>query len=308
MAGPINGSGLYGAAALKNNPEITLIIPTILQTSNDVLNQFTGLTCLYNKNWYNRRDKVTLPLCFFYIKNITMDREAEISQRRVIIYDPQQALEDSGTSGQLADPLRPGVQEVIADNTVIKPRTYSLEIVLPFQIGTGLLNRQMQTLTGMFEGFTQIFTGGGASVQSYFAPVQELFSLGNSVLESAARLPDAGGAAYINMHSLEAMQEAQVVLTFKMWTGYDYKYVMINKLSIVKNGLEDNVFRATMQLQEVPVLTVNAARDVTQPGGFNRNWAATAISFQNKALIDPLVALTGVGAASSGEANEWSGF
>lgn len=294
--GPISGSGLYGAQALDKNPAATIIVPTMLQIANDTVQQFAGLTCLYNKNWFNRQDMLTLPLCFFYIKDISEIMEADVSEKRVLIYEPQMSTADA-ISAKLANPLRSGVVETIADNIVIKPKNYQLDIVLPFQLASGLFNRQMNDLAGMFEGFIEIFSGQ-TSYQNFFAPAQALISLGNSVLSSAAKLPNSASAAYINKNSLEAMFQSQTIITFKMWTGYDYKYVVITGLDIKKIGKEDDVFRAVVKLREVPVLTVNPALDVIQPGGFDRNWAATAVAFENRALVDPLIALTGVGQAS----------
>jgi hypothetical protein len=294
--GPINGSGLYGPVALARNPAATIIVPTMLQIATDTVSQFAGLTCLYNRNWYNRQDIISLPLCFFYIKDISETRETQISQKRVLIYEPQMTT-DQAKSANFASPLRPGVQEVIADNMVIKPKTYQLDIVLPFQLASGQFNRQMNDLAGMFEGFIEIFSGQ-SSYQSFFTPAQALVSLGNNVLSSAAKLPNSASAAYINKNSLDAMAESQTILTLKMWTGYDYKYVVITGVDIKKSGKEDDVFRAVLKLQEVPVLTVNPVTDVTTPGGINRNWAATAISFENRALTDPLAALTGIKQAS----------
>lgn len=302
MAGPINGSGMYGKAALKGAAApATILVPTVVQMAADTLQMFSGLTCLYNKNWFNRQDMVSLPLAFFYIKSIETIMETEVSERRVIVYDPQLALQDA-TAAALAKRLRPGVLEVIADNRVIKPKQYQLDIILPFKLTPGLLSRQMGGLVDMFDAFGEIFSGY-ATVGPYFAAAQGVISLGNSALTAMAKLPGgSSSAAYINANSLEAMWQSGDMLTFKMWTGYDYKYVMITSLQMKKDPKEDDVFRATMRLREVPVLTVNPANDVTQPTGFDRGWAAKAIEFQNRALLDPFVALTGVGQASDGQA------
>lgn len=299
--GPINGSGFYGKNALKSNPAATIIVPTVVQMASDTLQMFSGLTCLYNKNWFNRQDMVSLPLAFFYIKDIEEVLSLELSTKRIMIYDPQLATEDA-TAAALASKLRPGVQEVVADNSVIKPKTYQLQIVLPFKLGAGLLTRQFNDLTSMFDAFGEIFSGK-TTIQPYFAAAQGAISLGNTALTAMAKLPGGSSSAtYINKNSLEAMFLSQNIVTFKMWTGYDYKYVMITDLQFKKMGAEDDVFRATMRLTEVPVLTINPANNV-QVSGFDRGWAATAIEFENRAILDPFVALTGVAQASDGSAD-----
>jgi hypothetical protein len=298
MAGPINGSGWFGKDALRGNAApANIVVPTVVQMASDTLQMFSGLTCLYNKNWFNRQDMVSLPLAFFYIKSIETIMETEVSEKRVIVYDPQIALQDA-TAAALAKRIRPGVLEVIADNRIVKPKQYQLEIVLPFKLVPGLLTRGMNDLTNMFDAFGQIF-GSQMTVLPYFASAQGVISLGNSALTSMAKLSSgSSSAAYINANSLEAMWQSGDMLTFKMWTGYDYKFVMITSLQIKKEAKEDDVFRASMRIREVPVLTVNPANDVIQPLGFDREWAATAIEFQNRALMDPFIALTGVKQAS----------
>jgi hypothetical protein len=112
------------------------------------------------------------------------------------------------------------------------------------------------------------------------------------------------GVSYINMNSLEAMADSCRTLCMKMWTGYDYKFVMITSMTYDKDPKEDNVFRASLALQEMPVLAVSKPES-PKVNSIDRNWAVTAITAVQGALISPLVAMTGVKqAAGSGE--KWS--
>jgi hypothetical protein len=125
-----------------------------------------------------------------------------------------------------------------------------------------------------------------------------------AVIESAGLLADistkvAAGFSgiedveHLNKNSLVAMFESDKVLTMKLWNGYNYKFVMMTNLTLEKVPTEDGVFRGTMQVQEMPVLSVTAV-DAGTPPKPNRNWAATAINWTQGALAAIPIAFTGV--------------
>ncbi len=301
MAGGIlNGSGVYGPAALENNPSSTIVIPTMLQISADIIDTFTHLTCIYNRYWYNRADMMTFPICFFYVKKITPTIQVETSEQRVILYEPQLATADA-IAAKLADPIRPGVQEVVVDNMVRKPKTYQMEIIVPFQPVSKQMVRTTREFQQILEGFGDIFGDGGpanARIASIFSAVVPYLETAGKMVDIATKFPLNNAANYINMNSLEAMADSQKILTMKMWTGYDYKYVIITGLTWDKDGKEDDVFRATLQLKEMPVLTVTPVSDVQDPTAIDRNWAAKAVSTTQELLLAIPLALTGVKQAS----------
>jgi hypothetical protein len=297
-SGPISG----GMGSLQG-----IIIPTMLQIADDVTEQFSGITCLYDPNWVNRADFVSLPLAFFYVKGISETMKSEISKKRVILYEPQ-TVKDAAT---LANGLRPSVLEAVADNIVSNMKEYQLEIVLPFQLTSGLAIRQMNDLGSLVEGFSEIldatnYTGSVPGVPGGLASIvngtsgalTEALSIANKYVSLAAKLPGSSGAAYINKNSIEAMWRGKRVLTMKMWTGWDYKYVVITGFDVKKDPKEDDVFRAVLTLTELQVLTVNTANDMNSLNTIDRDWAATAVSLAGQAAIAPLAKLTGVDAAS----------
>jgi hypothetical protein len=298
--GPINGSGGYPFDLLKTTPAATIIVPTMLQIGSDVVDSFTHVTCLYDRFWYNRPDKMTLPICFFYVKSISETTQTETSKKRILLYEPQ--MKDV-TMGDLSDQIRKGVQEVVVDNSVIKPRTYNLEIILPFQPVSKQFGRTVFEAQQIFEAFTEIFAGSVGNLPQT-AVAAELYKSANNLTSLAAMFSDNPGAKFINKNSLEAMQEGQKVLTMKMWTGYDYRYAQIVGLDIKKVGTEDDVFRATLQLETRPVLTMTPAIDATKPGLQNRNWAAAIVRGTSKAYSALAAELTGVRAAS-GQTNSF---
>jgi hypothetical protein len=90
----------------------------------------------------------------------------------------------------------------------------------------------------------------------------------------------------------------------KMWTGYDYKFVTITNMTYDKDPKEDDVFRAALTVQEMPVLAISKP-DPLKVNAIDRNWAVTAITAVQGALISPLVAMTGVKQAA-GSSDTWS--
>jgi hypothetical protein len=73
----------------------------------------------------------------------------------------------------------------------------------------------------------------------------------------------------------------------KSWDSWDYKYVIIKDVSISKEGLEDNYFRASIDVQEVPVLTLGKASvgSVKPPETF-REKAGQALKKSFDSILD----------------------
>jgi hypothetical protein len=66
------------------------------------------------------------------------------------------------------------------------------------------------------------------------------------------------------------MAESGKILTFKTWDSYTYKYVVLNDLVVEKAPAEDDVFRASFRLQEMPVLSIAPVEK--EPVEVRRSW------------------------------------
>jgi hypothetical protein len=324
--GPINGVswaaagsviGLGGLSALERgkidtndpNSHLGIIVPTVMRIATDALNYWTSLTCLYDRYWSADPDVVTLPICMFHVKKITPTFSNEVSKKRVILYEP---AEDRRTPVEkAADPLRAGVMQTVVDNIVKNPRTYSMEIIVPFQPIGRYVGEGVKTISDMIVAFSDLFGGneapGGVSdwLGGIFSTVFSMLGAANTMAEFAGKLPGMDGVSYINMNSLEAMADSCRTLCMKMWTGYDYKFVTITNMTYDKDPKEDDVFRATLTLQEMPVLSITRPNTPLEPAPIKRNWAVTAITAVQGALISPLVAMTGVKKAA-GSDEKWT--
>jgi hypothetical protein len=267
--------------------------------ATDVLNYWTSLTCLYDRYWTAEPDRVTLPICMFHVKKITTTRTVKVSEKRVILYEPQ-GMDVLSVEG-MADGMRGDVMQTIVDNAVKQPTTYSMEIIVPYQPIGRYVSEGVKTVSDMIVGLSDLLGGTGFTDvwEGIFSSVFSLLKMAGTVADFAGKLPGMDGASFINMNSLEAMADSCRILCMKMWTGYDYKYVMITNMAHDKNPNEDGVFRAVLTLQEIPVLAVTRPKSL-KPNTIQRNWAVTAISAVQGALVTPLLALTGVKTAAGG--------
>jgi len=312
--GPVNGvpwSALAGllpggaaaasAAGRKNNPNepvncTGIIVPTVLQMAADVLNYWTSVTCLYDRYWEASADKVTLPVCMFHVKKITPAYTVETSKKRVILYEPQQ--DGKFDTAKAADQMRRGIMQTVVDNAVKQPTTYNMEVIVPFQPIGRYVSEGVKTVTDMVTAIADLFgsslPGGFADWwEGVFSSVFSFVKTAGQAADFAGKLPDMNGVSYINVNSLEAMAESCRTLCMKMWTGFEYKYVMITGMTHDKQPAEDDVFRATLTLQEMPVLAISRP-DNPEASEIKRNWAVTAISATQGALVSPLIAWTRV--------------
>jgi hypothetical protein len=284
-----------------------IIVPTMLQMATDVMNYWTSMTCLYDRYWSAGDDRVTLPVCMFHVKKITPVFSNEVSKKRVILYEP--AEDGRTTAEKMADPLREGVMQTVVDNAVKNPRTYNMEVIVPFQPVGRYISEGVKTVSDMAAAFSDLLGGnapGGFTDwwEGIFSSVFALLKTAKTAAEFAGKLPGMDGVSYINMNSLEAMADSCRTLCMKMWTGYDYKFVMITNMTYDKDPKEDDVFRATLTLQEMPVLAISKPSPL-KARNIDRNWAASAITAVQGALISPLVAMTGVKQAA-GSGDKWS--
>jgi hypothetical protein len=312
MLGAVGGAAIYSAAntekADPNDPKnySGIIVPTLLQMASDLVSYWTSITCLYDRYWTAEPEKVTLPICMFHVKRITPNYSVEASKKRVILYEPEQ--DDKVEASALADNMRPSVMRTIVDNAVKNPTTYTMEIIVPFQ-PIGRYVTEGVKMIGDIVAWIGDLTGSKettAITEGIFSSIFSLLKTGNQLAGLVGKLPGMDGVSFINMNSLEAMAASCRTLCMKMWTGYDYKYVMITGMTHDKEPDKDNVFKATLTLQEIPVLSITRPK-TKKPNVIDRNWAATAVTAVQGALVSPLIMLTGVKTAS-GSDETWTGM
>lgn len=247
-----------------------------------LLETLNNMTFIYDTNWNpNNSVKATFPVCFFHVKSQHEVMTSEISQKQMLFYNSK---EDSSTKDATAgsDPkLDSGLLNVVADNIVIKPKMYKLDVVIPYHNLT-LLDQSFVYNTHTSQAIASAFIGEGASTarnvnqalgamstlsQPYMQLIKTLiktllnsnydFSVDNWV-GNVVHQPD------YNKESLEVMWRMRHILKMKVWNSWRYKYVSIVDMDITKEGTEDGVYEATLTLQEMPIVSMKAKEEQTK--------------------------------------------
>lgn len=283
MGGPINGSKTTG-----------IIIPTSVQISSDLISYWTSMTCFYDPMWIPEPDRVTLPITMFHITGIKEVGQTTVTKKRVILYEPQS---DNDVVTQ-ADIVRPSVMRSIVDNVIREPKTYAITAVVPYKSlaryavdGVSLINDAIVTFLAMLG--TADSAADFGSVSFLTNPVMSLAETMSTVMNTMDMLPSMNDISRINKNSLDAMWERSHFLCMKLWTGFDYKFVMITNLEIEKSPREDDVYRATMQVQEMPVLVTNLPKNAKLSKAKSTKYASM-VNWTQKKLSAGLVAATGI--------------
>jgi hypothetical protein len=98
-----------------------------------LLKTINNMTFFYNPTWeYGAQTKRTLPVAFFHLKAIHEVMESEVQTKKVLFYNSQkEATTDSANGAKL---------NVIADNIINKPKSYNLDVIVPYSTLTLLFN------------------------------------------------------------------------------------------------------------------------------------------------------------------------
>ena len=100
---------------------------TGIRYHKDMLQRLNNITYIYDNNWNpNNTSKATFPVCFFHVKSCHEAMTSEVSQKQMLFYN-------SATENNDSDPaLNSGLLNVVADNIVIKPKVYKLDVIIPY--------------------------------------------------------------------------------------------------------------------------------------------------------------------------------
>jgi hypothetical protein len=267
----------------------SITVMTTLAIINDVLDHLNGLTCLYNADYYAEPDRATLPICMFHVKKITETWQNETSQKRVILFEPQ----GDAQAKDAASPFRQGVMRNIVDNIVAQPKTYSLEIIVPYLPFGRTYHDWQNVLTAVIDSMMEWQQLGSMLLGTITGSIQYTLSM-VAKLETLLGNLTSENVRQINKNSLEAMAESNKILIMKMWTGWHYKYAAITGLTFDKNPLEDNMFRATLQLKEMPVLSLTQPKSLETTVQSKQSTLSTLLSSAYNTVSKPLKLITGM--------------
>jgi hypothetical protein len=302
--------------------KLGIIVPTTLQLAADTMRWFTSLTCLYDRYWEPSTGDVTFPIAFMHVTKFSKVVTKETSKKRVILYEPSKGL----MPVHMEDRMREGAMQTIVDNVVKQPNQYNIEAIVPFQPVGRYFTEGLSTFSGMLAFIAEMTGGGGTiatfggsalnangdnldsswsfdSLASTLSGIQSVVKYANTALNIAGMYPGMQGMNQINKNSLDAMAESPHVLCMKMWTGYEYKFVEITQYTDDKRPLEDDVYRVSMQVQEMPILQVTKPEVLPVVGASLSGATVKLVTAAFAKLVLPLTTLTRVKVAAEGDAD-----
>lgn len=258
---------IASSADKKNGTPLTFI--TGLKYDTNVVKALNNLTFLYDPNWEYESMNPTYPIAFFYVKKQTEDMSSETSQKPMLFYNSE-SDDNDGVSA--------GLMNIVADNIIIKPKVYKLDVLIPMNMDTffsgGYFNTSNVISTNAF-----MFSSGankGTSGDKQLSAVMNIASKTMGILRTlfTALYGTEISASSIftmlcqqqdyNKNSIEYMWRNRRILKMKMWTGWNFKYLIIQNFEVTKEGENGAFFEGTITCQEMPILTMKDSRSMTK--------------------------------------------
>ena len=244
------------ALTSSNRKVQPVTVITGLRYKTSLVKVFNNLTFLYDPNWEYQQGEPTYPIAFFYVKSMTEQMSSDVSQRPMLFYN---------TAGDSNDSTKGGLMNIVADNIVLKPKVYKLDIIVPAN-GSTLKNSSFS-----FDAITNVngflFSNGefkgsaGLDISSRIVNIslgilETLFKglYGTSVSASSICNMLLQQQDY-NKASIEYMWSNRRILKLKLWNGWKFKYLIIKDFDVTKVGENGDFYEGTLTCQEVPILT-----------------------------------------------------
>lgn len=258
----------------RNVQPITVI--TGLRYNTSLVKIFNNLTFLYDPNWEYQQGEPTYPIAFFYVKSMTEQMSSDVSQKPMLFYN---------TAGDSNDSTKGGLMNIVADNVVLKPKVYKLDIIIPAN-GSTLKNSSFSfdaitNVNGFLFSNGEFMGGSGLNLASRIVNIslgvlETLFKglYGTSVSASSICNMLLQQQDY-NKASIEYMWSNRRILKLKLWNGWKFKYLIIKDFDVTKTGEDGDFYEGTLTCQEVPILTFRSQA---------KSASLTALSKLSKAL------------------------
>ena len=253
-----------------------ITVVTGLRYNTSLVKIFNNLTFLYDPNWEYQQGEPTYPIAFFYVKSMTEQMSSDVSQKPMLFYN---------TAGDSNDSTKGGLMNIVADNVVLKPKVYKLDIIIPAN-GSTLKNSSFS-----FDAITNVngflFSNGEFMGSSGLNLASRIVNISLGVLETLFKglYGTSVSASTIcnmllqqqdyNKASIEYMWSNRRILKLKLWNGWKFKYLIIKDFDVTKTGENGDFYEGTLTCQEVPILTFRSQAESA---------SLTALSKLSKAL------------------------
>lgn len=251
----IDNISLSSLTSLNRNVQQVTVI-TGLKYNTSLVKVFNNLTFLYDPNWEYQQGEPTYPISFFYVKSMTEQMTSDVSQKPMLFYN---------TAGESTDSTKGGLMNIVADNIVLKPKTYTLDVIVPAN-GTTLKNSSFS-----FDAMTNVngflFSNGEFKGNTGLDIASRVVNISLSILETLFRGlygTSMSTSSICNMllqqqdynkASIEYMWSNRRIVKLKLWNGWKFKYLVIKDFNVTKVGENGDFYEGTLTCQEVPILT-----------------------------------------------------
>ena len=229
---------------------------TGLKYNTSLVKVFNNLTFLYDPNWEYQQGEPTYPIAFFYVKSMTEQMSSDVSQKPMLFYN---------TAGDSTDSTKGGLMNIVADNIVLKPKVYKLDIIVPAN-GSTLKNSSFS-----FDAITSVngflFSNGEFKGSTGLDIASRIVNISLGILETLFKGlygTSVSASSICNMllqqqdynkASIEYMWSNRRILKLKLWNGWKFKYLIIKDFDVTKVGENGDFYEGTLTCQEVPILT-----------------------------------------------------
>ena len=259
-----------------NRKVLPITVITGLRYNTSLVKVFNNLTFLYDPNWEYQQGEPTYPIAFFYVKSMTEQMSSDVSQKPMLFYN---------TAGDSNDSTKGGLMNIVADNVVLKPKVYKLDIIIPAD-GSTLKNSSFS-----FDAITNVngflFSNGEFKGSTGLDIASRIVNISLGVLETLFKGlygTSVSASSICNMllqqqdynkASIEYMWSNRRILKLKLWNGWKFKYLIIKDFDVTKIGENGDFYEGTLTCQEVPILTFRSQAESA---------SLTALSKLSKAL------------------------
>ena len=264
----------------RNVQPITVV--TGLRYNTSLVKIFNNLTFLYDPNWEYQQGEPTYPIAFFYVKSMTEQMSSDVSQKPMLFYN---------TAGDSTDSTKGGLMNIVADNIVLKPKVYKLDIIVPAN-GSTLKNSSFS-----FDAITNVngflFSNGEFKGSTGLDIASRIVNISLGILETLFKGlygTSVSASSICNMllqqqdynkASIEYMWSNRRILKLKLWNGWKFKYLIIKDFDVTKVGENGDFYEGTLTCQEVPILTFRSQAESASLTALSK-FSKTLGEFQKK--------------------------
>lgn len=233
---------------------ITII--TGLKYNTNLMKVFNNITFVYDPNWEYQQGEPTYPIAFFYVKNMSEQMSSDVSKRPMLFYN---------TAGDTNDATKGGLMNIVADNIVLQPKIYKLDVIIPAN-GSTFKNSSF-SFDSMALANSFIYSNGEIKGNVGLDVASRMVNTSLSILETMLKGlygTEISVSSICNMllqqqdynkASVEYMWANRRIIKLKLWNGWRFKYLVIKDLEINKKGEDGDFYEGSITCQEVPILT-----------------------------------------------------